>query len=150
VFNDKQWQALRGVIGEAEWTGSPEFETLLGRKRCEDELEVLLAEWTRTRAAEELVAELQAIGVPAGVVQTARDVLDADRHLKERGFYVYLDHPEAGHNAYDGAPYRLSATPGGPRVPAPLLGQHNDYVLNELLGVGDDRAAELLIAQVVY
>jgi len=83
-------------------------------------------------------------------VQTAEDVLDNDPHLKARAFYQYLDHPEAGHNAYDGPHFRLERTPGALRAPAPLLGQDNDYILNELLALDGERTADLLVNQVVF
>ena len=66
----------------------------------------------RTKTPTTLMRDLQARGVPAGVVQSAREILDDDEHLKARGYYVYLDHPETGRAAYDGPPFRLSKTPG--------------------------------------
>jgi benzylsuccinate CoA-transferase BbsF subunit len=83
-------------------------------------------------------------------VQNARDVLDADEHLKARGYYQYLDHPETGRSAYDGAPFVLSKTPGTLRSPAPLLGQDNEYVCKEILGMSDDEIAEALIAEALF
>ncbi len=150
VFTDDQWEALKDVMGRPAWADDERFSTLLGRKANEDALEEQIAAWTRTVTPEEGMRLLQARGVPAGVVQTAEDVLDHDEHLKARGYYVYLDHPEAGHNAYDGPQFRLSETPARLQAPAPLLGEHNDFVLREVLGYGDDRIAELLVEQVVY
>ncbi len=92
--------------------------------------------------------ELQGRGVPAGVVQSAREML-ADEHLKERGYYVYLDHPEAGRTAYDGPPFKLSKTPGRLRSPAPLLGEHTQEVCREILELSDDEIADLLVAGVL-
>jgi len=150
VIDDQQWVALKRCMGEPEWAQSSEFSTLLGRKRNGDELEELISGWTSTMTAEAIADLLQDQGVPAGIVQTAADVLDHDQHMKARGFYVYLDHPEAGRTAYDGPHFRLNETPGVLRSPAPLLGQHNEYVLRDLLAVGDDRTTELLVNQVVY
>jgi benzylsuccinate CoA-transferase BbsF subunit len=150
VFTDEQWEALKDVIGRPTWADEERFSTLLGRKAHEDELEALLADWTRSLPPEEAMRLLQARGVPSGVVQTAEDVLDHDEHLKARGYYVYLDHPEAGHNAYDGPQFRLSETPARLQGPAPLLGQHNDLVLREILGYSDERIADLIVEQVVY
>ena len=126
------------------------FATLATRKQHEDELEAHISEWTHERVAEDLMVLLQSHDVPAGVVQNARDVLDADEHLKARGYYVYLDHPEAGRTAYDGPPFRLSKTPGVLRTPAPLLGEHNEYVCKEILGMNDDEIAEALVEQALY
>ena len=79
---------------------------------------------------------LQAAGVPAGVVQSAQDVLENDPHLKARGYYVYLDHAEAGRTAYDGPGFRLSKTPGRLLSPAPMLGEHTALVCTRRAGHG--------------
>jgi len=70
--------------------------------------------------------------------------------MKARAYFEYLDHPETGTAAYDGAPFKLSKTPGSLRTPAPLLGQNNEYVCREILGMGDDEIAEALVEQALY
>jgi crotonobetainyl-CoA:carnitine CoA-transferase CaiB-like acyl-CoA transferase len=150
VFNDAQWGALVEAMGSPSWAADAALSTLAGRKQREDEIEAKITEWTREQAAEDVMALLQSKGVPAGVVQNARDVLDADEHLKARGYYVYLEHPEAGRTAYDGPPFRLSKTPARFHDAAPMLGQHNDYVCKELLGMSDEEVAEAIIAQALY
>lgn len=150
VFTDAQWEALRRVMGDPPWSHEERFAILLGRKEHEDELERLIGEWTSTRTAEEVMETLQAAGVPAGVVQNGRDVLENDPHLKERGYYVYLDHPEAGRTAYDGPGFRLSRAPGVLRSPAPCLGEHNEQVCKGILGLSDEEIAQLLIDEVLY
>ncbi|MGB6895776.1 MAG: CoA transferase, partial [Dehalococcoidia bacterium] len=92
---------------------------------------------------------LQAAGVAAGVVQNARDVLENDPHLKERGYYVYLDHAEAGRTAYDGPGFRLGKTPGSLR-PAPMLGEHTERVCKEVLQMNDEEMAQLVIEGVLF
>jgi benzylsuccinate CoA-transferase BbsF subunit len=96
------------------------------------------------------MSTLQAAGVPAGVVQNARDILEGDPHIKERGYYVYLDHPEAGHNAYDGPGFRLTKTPAQYRTAAACLGEHNFQVATEILGLTPDEIADLMAEQVLY
>jgi crotonobetainyl-CoA:carnitine CoA-transferase CaiB-like acyl-CoA transferase len=150
VFTDEQWQAMRKVMGEPAWAAEPRFDTLEGRKANEDDLERLVADWSRDQVAEELMERLQAAGVPAGVVQTSEDVLDHDEHLKARGYYVYLDHLETGRAAYDGSPFKMSKTPGGPVRPAPLLGEHTMYVAKEIIGLSDEEIADLVADQVLY
>jgi len=150
VFDDAQWRGLVEAMGSPAWALDRRYATLPGRKQCEDELEANVGGWTRGQAAEELMELLQSKGIPAGVVQNARDMLEGDAHLKARGYYVYLDHAEAGRNAYDGPPFRLSKTPGVLRTPAPLLGQHNEYVCKEFLGMTDDEIADALVEQALY
>jgi benzylsuccinate CoA-transferase BbsF subunit len=150
VFDDAQWRGFVDAMGDPGWAAEARFATLEARKENEDELEAQISAWTRQHTAEELAALLQSKGVPAGVVQNARDILDADEHLKARRYYVYLDHAEAGRCAYDGPPFRLSKTPGVLRHAAPLLGEHNEHVAKEILGLGDEEIAEALVAQALY
>ncbi len=150
VFDDAQGGALVVVMGAPTWASDATFATHDGRKAREDELEACLGEWTRSQIAEDVMEALQAKGVPAGVVQNNRDVLDRDPHLKARQYYQYLDHPETGRSAHDGAPFRLSKTPGTLHSPAPLLGQHNEQVCKDILGMTDDEIAEALVAQALY
>ena len=145
-FSEDEWDALVGAMGGPDWANDSKFATHEARKQNEDELDANINAWTADKDAYALMRDLQAQGVPAGVVQGARELLDEDEHIKQRGYYVYLDHPEAGRSAYDGPPAKLSKTPGALRGPAPLLGQHTEYVCKEILGLGDEEIAELMIA----
>ena len=147
-FTDDEWQALVEAMGSPGWAKGPKFDSAAGRKEHEAELEREISSWTAERDAGELMEELQRAGIPAGVVQSAREML-ADEHLKERGYYVYLDHPETGHTAYDGPPFKLSKTPGRLRSPAPLLGEHTERVCKEILGLSDEEIADLMVAGVL-
>jgi crotonobetainyl-CoA:carnitine CoA-transferase CaiB-like acyl-CoA transferase len=150
VSNEAQWRALVDAMDAPAWATAGKFATLDARKANEDELEANITAWTRDQIAEDVMALLQSKGVPAGVVQNSRDVLDNDPHLKERAYYVYLDHPEAGRTAHDGAPFRLSKSQGEISTPAPCLGEHNEYVCKEILGMSDDEIAEALVEQALY
>jgi crotonobetainyl-CoA:carnitine CoA-transferase CaiB-like acyl-CoA transferase len=145
-FNDDEWRALIEVMGSQEWAADARFATHEARKANEDELDGAINAWAADKDAFQLMADLQARGVPAHVVESAREMLDFDEHLKARGYYVYLDHAETGRAAYDGPPARLSKTPGGLRSPAPLLGEHTEYVCKEVLGLGDEEIADLMVA----
>ncbi|MEX2247046.1 MAG: CoA transferase [Dehalococcoidia bacterium] len=150
VFSDAEWATLVEAMGSPAWASDAKFATLDSRKAHEDELEAGISAWTAERTAEEVMALLQSKGIAAGVVQNGRDVLDNDEHLKARGYYVHLDHAEAGRTAYDGPPFRLSKTPGVLRSPAPLLGEHNEYVCKEILGMDDDEIAEALVEGALF
>jgi len=145
-FSDEEWRALVEAMGNPDWARDGRFDTLAGRKEHEAELEAGISAWTADKQPHELMHGLQRRGVPAGVVQSAREMLDRDEHLKERGYYVYLDHPETGRAAYDGPPFGLSKTPGKLRAPAPLLGEHTEYVCKKILGLSDEEIAELMVA----
>jgi benzylsuccinate CoA-transferase BbsF subunit len=150
VFTDDEWRGLCRAMGDPAWASGERFATLQARKENEDELDRLIEGWTAERSAEEVMETLQAVGVPAGVVQSARDVLENDPHLKARGHYVYQDHPEAGRTAYDGPGFRLSKTPGRLQSPAPMLGEHTAQVCTEVLGMDDEEMAQLVMESVLF
>jgi crotonobetainyl-CoA:carnitine CoA-transferase CaiB-like acyl-CoA transferase len=141
---EDEWKALCGALGHPDAATDARFADFASRKANEDALEALVGEWTRPRKAEEVMETLQAAGVPAGVVQNAQDMLDRDPHMKVRGYYEYLDHPETGRAAYDGPAARLSETPAHHRAPAPLLGEHTMDVCERIIGLSTDEIADLL------
>lgn len=149
VFTDRQWNAFCDAIGSPPWTADRKFSSLRARKENEDELDRLIGEWTIQRRPEEVMMLMQQAGVPAGVVQNGEDVLVHDPHLKSRNHYVYLDHSETGHSAYDSFAYRLSGTPGNLTRPAPRLGEHTEFVCKEILGMDDEEFTELLVEEVI-
>lgn len=147
VFTDEQWANLVKAMGEPPWTGDPKFATLLARKEHEDELDRLVEAWTSERTPEQVMAVLQSLGVPAGVVETAKDLF-ADPQLKHRNHFRWFEHSVIGRHAYDGPAFRLSRTPDRQSA-AHCLGEHNEHVYKRILGMSDDEIAELLIGGVI-
>jgi crotonobetainyl-CoA:carnitine CoA-transferase CaiB-like acyl-CoA transferase len=131
-------------MGSPSWTKEPRFATFLTRKENEPELNMLVEKWTSTHTAEEVTSLLQAAGVPAGVVQNGQDLLDYDSQLQHRRHFRILDHPETGQHVTEVAPYRLSRSPGEPKWAAPCLGEHNNYVCTQILGMSDAEFIELV------
>jgi len=145
VSTDEEWQSFCNVIGNPAWTKDPKFSTPEGRKENENELDELVEQWTVNYPPEEIMTRLQEAGVPAGAVESGEDLV-ADPQLNHRGTHVILEHPEIGPHIYQPPPYRFSKTPHELTMPAPCLGQHNEYILKDILGMSDDEVAELLIA----
>jgi benzylsuccinate CoA-transferase BbsF subunit len=142
VAGDEEWPKFKEALGSPPWAEEKRFATLANRLRNKPVLDELIEVWTKNHTAEEVMARLQKQGVAAGVVQDARD-LAQDPQLKERGFFIELDHPEMGKTVPDASPIRLSDTPAGYTRAAPLPGQDNDYVYGELLGLSEAEMAEL-------
>ncbi|MCC6238267.1 MAG: CoA transferase [Dehalococcoidia bacterium] len=142
-LDEAQWRALARACGHEEWATDPRFAHLEARKAHEDELDALVGTWTAALDGLEAMERLQSAGVPAGLAQRASAVL-ADPHLGERGYFVYLDHAEAGRRAYDGPPFRLSRTPARLERPAPMLGEHTFEVASTVLGLRADEVAALI------
>ncbi|MDO9075483.1 MAG: CoA transferase [Rubrivivax sp.] len=132
---DAAWQALLQVLEAPELAQDTRFASATARWQHCEALDAALARCTALHDAGQLAQRLQALGVSAGPVQDAADVLLRDSQLQARGHWVYLDHPEMGRTVYNALPARLSRTPGLPNRPAPLLGQHTDEVLRELLAL---------------
>lgn len=148
ITTEKEWHDFCNVIGNPDWTGDPRFSTVLGRKENEDELEGLLAVWSLNYRAEQIMTMMQEAGVPAGVVQTAEDLFN-DPQLKHREHFRSLEHKVIGIHAYHSPAYRLSKTPCDIKKPSPCLGEDNECVYKEILGLSDDEIAELLIEGVI-
>lgn len=136
VYNEDEWRSFCAVLGDPPWAKSPKFLTADGRVRNRTELDRLVEQWTLHQDAYEVMERLQGAGVAAGVVQNTAQVAN-DSHLKARGFITEIDHPEMGRLLHGGLPLKLSATPASVRSHAPLLGEHNHYVLRDLLGLDD-------------
>jgi len=143
VSTDKEWQGFCKVIGNPVWTEDQKFRLLLNRKKNEEELNRLIEEWTTQHMAEEVMALMQAAGVPAGVVKNGKDVFE-DPQLNQRDYFWTLNHSEMGPFAHLGQPFRLSETPAKSRLPAPCLGEHSEYVCTKMLGMSDKEFVELL------
>ena len=137
VRSEGEWRAFAGVLGQPAWCAEPRYATLSGRQEHHEELDRHIAEWTSQREAHDVMHALQGAGVPAGVVVNAAQLVN-DPQLGAREFFWNIDHPEAGARRYAGQPVRMSATPARVHRPAPCLGQHNDQVLRDLLGLSAD------------
>lgn len=123
-----QWDGLVAAMGDPEWAEPEIFRDLLERGRNADFLYEMLTAWTLTLPKQEVMDRCQANGCPTTAIYTVAELV-AHPHLAARGQLVTLDHPVLGPTTVFGAPIRLPDSPGGPTVPAPLLGQHTVEVL---------------------
>jgi len=147
VETDEEFEALARVIGRPDLAVDPRFADATSRKRNEAELDCLISEWTRPRDREQVVEVLCQAGLAAAPSRNAWDLF-RDPHLRERGAFVEVDHPELGRREFVGAPWRMSDYEPLVRH-APLFGEHNDYVFRELLGLSELDLAELRRHQVI-
>jgi len=131
---ESQWNTFVDVMGNPDWAGLEIFANRIARAQNWDALKLLLQEWAQSQSVDEIYHAGQARRVPLAPVSTMADLLASD-HLKARGFFAVIDHPQAGNLRYPGAPYRFSATPWAIRRPAPLLGQHNTEIYAGDLGL---------------
>ena len=144
VGSDKLWGSFCQAIGHLELADHPDYATNPQRIRHRAVLEPLLEEVFLQACASEWIAKLQAAGIPASLVRNFQEVAE-DPQCGIREMFPVIDHPGAGPQRVTGTPVKLSATPGRPGLPAPLLGQHTGNALSELLGM-DDQAIDALAA----
>lgn len=145
---DAHWQALARLIGGEEWAAAPELATASARWQRHDDLDARISAWTREQTPYQVMRRLQAVGVPAGVVQTAED-LWRDVQLRARDYMVTLMHPELGPVAHPGMIVRLHSTPGQIRRLIGPLGDANDEVFRGLLGMSAEEMQRLAQAGVI-
>jgi len=149
VFTDDEWHNFCDVIENPSLVLNPRFNTHAKRKKNEEELDEIVNEWTEKHTAEEVMNLMQAAGIAAGVVATGEDVMDKDPHIQERGFFRELEYPEIGKFRTQAGPhFEMSKYTYELNLP-PLLGEHNEYVFKEILGIPDKEYDELVAQEVI-
>jgi benzylsuccinate CoA-transferase BbsF subunit len=139
VGDDAEWTALQSVIEDPELEDEA-FAGPLERWRNQDRLDEIVERWTRERGADEAVTLLQQAGVPSLPVHNGA-TLSRDPHVRERGILQKVDHPKLGERLVVGPPWKLEGA--GIRRASPLIGEHNQYVLGEILGLSQDEIEQL-------
>ena len=142
IRSDDEWEAFCRVLGRPDWTQDDKFAHTPGRCDRSAELDLLVEKWTKTRDSYEIMHLLQKEGIPCGPVISDADAF-SDPHLRARGFFTDVSHPEAGDHAYPGFLWKMSGTPLKITRPAPCLGEDNDYVYRVLLKKSDQEIAQL-------
>ena len=143
---DSVFRRLCEVMGRPGLADDPRYADHQARGERQDELDALVATWTRTLPAQQLLDALHAAGVPAGLLYTPADMAD-DPHFQARGSLAEVDDPDVGPLLMPAVAPRLSRTPGGIRWPGPRLGQHTDEVLADA-GLDETERARLRAAAV--
>ncbi len=140
--NDGQFQKFVEVGQRPDLAADARFATNPGRVAHREALVPQLAEMVRARTRAQWIEQLEAVGVPCGPINDIAEVFD-NPQVRARGLAFELPHPSAGKVTLVRSPMRLSATPAGSALAPPLLGQHTDEVLREVLGHSAERIAAL-------
>ena len=148
IDNDAQWQALRALTRETSWANDARFDTNENRLAHAAALDTAIAHWTSAHPRDALVARLRAVGIASSPVLSVEE-LWRDPHFAARGIKQRVTIPVYGEEDLFRAPWRFSDfTPTIDRC-GPLLGEHNDFVFGELLGLSAAEIAELKTAGVI-
>ena len=107
-----------------------------------DTVDSIISSWTRQLDNYQIFHRLQIAQIPAGPL-VHPELAFADPHLKERNFFISVDAPEVGTHLYPSTIYRMSKIPFGVRKPPVRLGEDNEYVYREVLGLSEEEYAHL-------
>ena len=145
---DNHWAALAHIMGRPDLADDPRFAERRERIRNGAECNAIIAEWSASHTKRAIYEACYAGGCPVGPFYDAKEIAE-DPQMAARGFFVEVDHAAAGRQPYPSAPYHFPATPWRMARAAPLLGEHNDLVYRERLGLSTDDLAALRAAGAV-
>ena len=135
------WAKICDVIGKPEWVTDPDYATPVARLPRLKEIFGTVEEWTMTKTKFEAMEILNTYDIPCGPILSMKELAE-DESLRETGTVVEVDHPKRGKYLSVGNPIKLSDSPTEV-TRSPLLGEHTDEILREVLGFDPQRIAEL-------
>ena len=145
---DTVFARLAAAMGQPELAADERYSTHAVRGQRQKELDELVSQWSKQHSAAELQKILDVAGVPAGGIYRAPEMLE-DAHFAARQAIARVMHPEFGKLAMQNVSPKLSLTPGSVHSAAPTLGQHNDQIFGELLGMDEASIAALRDSDVI-
>jgi benzylsuccinate CoA-transferase BbsF subunit len=149
VATDQEWEVLCQAMGNPEWARDELFSDAYSRWQNQEHLDRLIGQWTINYSHYEVMERLQASGV-AAMPSFSAEELFADPHLRERKVVTEVEHPVLGKQFVFNPPWKFSATPARIERASPTLGQHNEYVFGELLGMSKQEITRLSEDKVIY
>jgi benzylsuccinate CoA-transferase BbsF subunit len=149
VRGEEEWRSFREAIGDPPWAKERRFSDGFSRLRNQEELDGLIAAWTLGFTYYEVMDVLQRAGVAAAPCLDLTERF-SDPHFAERGIHLQVEHSATGTDIIAGIPFKLSRTPCEVRWPAPMIGQHNEYVFGKLLSKSKEEIAQLVEEKVIY
>lgn len=149
VATEEEWQSFCRVMGNPAWAGADKFSDAYNRWKNQYELDALVTEWTVNYTHYEVTEMLQKVGV-AAMPSFSNQEIFSDPHFKERKLAVEVEHPAMGKQVVLGPPWRLSETPAKVTKASPVIGENDEYVFGELLGMPVSEIKQLIAEQVIY
>jgi crotonobetainyl-CoA:carnitine CoA-transferase CaiB-like acyl-CoA transferase len=135
-WSDAEFRALSRVAGQ-KWASDKRFRTAAARRKNLAALDAAIARWTKKQTVESVVDALQAAGLRAYNVNTCADLF-SDPQLTHRKTWRVRKHPEIDYQAHYFPGFDLSEQPGDVTAPAPVIGQDNELVFRQYLGLSDE------------
>jgi benzylsuccinate CoA-transferase BbsF subunit len=148
VFTNEEWSGLQSALGDPAWARTECFSSRDARLKNIDVLHAHIATYTRDSDDHRLAARLQEHGVPAAPVLTIADLLD-DPHYRARETFIEVTHPLGFQETIYGSYVKTSGFEAAVK-PGPAMGQDNERVFKELLGITPERYSRLVESKVIY
>jgi formyl-CoA transferase len=145
---DTVFSRLAEAMGQPGLAQDPKYSTHGARGAHQVELDAMVEAWTQTLTTRQVLELMDKFGVPAGLIYRAPDMLE-DPHFQARDAIVTVPHPDFGELRMQNVAPKLSETPGSVRSPSPGLGQHNDEIYLQVLGLAPQRYAALKESRVI-
>jgi crotonobetainyl-CoA:carnitine CoA-transferase CaiB-like acyl-CoA transferase len=143
VRDDDDWVRFRGALGDPSWARSSSLAGVEGRRAAADLLDERVGEWTESQTDRQVMATLQAAGVPAAFMAYPSDLAE-DEHSVARRFPQPVTQPDLGRLLLEGPAFDATGMPDPRVLPAPRLGEHTRAICREILGLSDPEIEELL------
>ena len=135
------WDKICDVIGEPEWKTHPDYATPKARLPRLKQIFERIEQWTMTKTKFEVMETLNKYDIPCGPILSMKELAE-DQSLRATGTIVEVDHPTRGKYLTVGNPIKLSDSPAEVRR-SPLLGEHTEEILRDVLGYTDEEIAEI-------
>ena len=149
VTSDEEWRALCGVIGWHDLSDDASLKDTKGRREQQNRIDSAITAWSQQHEDYEAMRILQDAGVFAAPYLSPQRVF-TDPQLREGGFFTTLTASDGKQRDLPALGWRFEGGPEPRITAAPVLGQHNDYVYGELLGLSEEEVAQLVEAQIIY
>ena len=147
LLTPKQYEMAMRAVGREDMITDELMNDIWARRDHVVEIKAALEDWTKTKTKMEVFHTLAKQGIPCAPVLDTKEVLE-DPHFNQRGTIVEFNHPQRGKYRMAGCPIRLSKSKPDYR-PAPLLGQDNEDVFGELLGLSKEEISKLKAEEVI-
>ena len=149
VTSDEEWRALCGVIGRHDLSDDASLKDTKGRREQQNRIDSAITAWSQQHEDYEAMRILQDAGIFAAPYLSPQRVF-TDPQLREGGFFTTLTASDGKQRDLPALGWRFEGGPEPRITAAPVLGQHNDYVYGELLGLSDDEVAQFIEEQIIY
>lgn len=147
--NDKLWSILCKIMDTPEYINDERYNTNAKRVEKHSDIKEIVEKWSTTKKVEEIINTLLEAGIPCAPINNIEQIVNDPHIAGAREMFVEVEHPVAGKMKITGSHIKLSETKPVIKTPAPLLGQHNDEVLSEFLGLDNNQISELKAKKII-